>query len=67
MRAANGDRIINILSAATVQGFRHNEACCASKGVAVPFTRALVTDLAADGITVNAVAPGTVQTAMGDA
>ena len=67
MRGAHTGRIINILSTAAAQGFRNNAAYCASKGAALLFTRALATDLAADGITVNAVAPGTIQTTMGDA
>ncbi|HWF51839.1 MAG TPA: SDR family oxidoreductase, partial [Solirubrobacteraceae bacterium] len=38
---------------------------CASKGAALLLTRTLAIELAPDGIVVNGVAPGTIQTEMG--
>jgi len=58
MRARKWGRVVNMASStlgSVVTGFAHYVA---SKGGVVGFTRALATDLAADGITVNANAPG---------
>jgi NAD(P)-dependent dehydrogenase (short-subunit alcohol dehydrogenase family) len=65
MRSAGGGRIVNILSTASAQGFALESAYCASKGAALLLTRTLAIELASDGIVVNGVGPGTIQTEMG--
>jgi NAD(P)-dependent dehydrogenase (short-subunit alcohol dehydrogenase family) len=58
MRSRKWGRIVNMASStfgSVVTGYAHYVA---SKGGIIGFTRALATDLAEDGITVNAIAPG---------
>jgi NAD(P)-dependent dehydrogenase (short-subunit alcohol dehydrogenase family) len=52
--------IVNMASVAALVGIRNRAAYCASKGAVVALTRALAIDHVADGIRVNAVCPGTV-------
>ena len=60
MVARGGGSIVNIASVAGLVGLRNRAAYCASKGAVISLTRALAVDHVADGIRVNAVAPGTV-------
>jgi NAD(P)-dependent dehydrogenase (short-subunit alcohol dehydrogenase family) len=52
--------IVNVASIGALVGLRNRAAYCASKGAVVALTRALALDHVADGIRVNAVCPGTV-------
>jgi NAD(P)-dependent dehydrogenase (short-subunit alcohol dehydrogenase family) len=60
MAARGGGSIVNIASVAGLIGLRNRAAYSASKGAVIALTRALAVDHVADGIRVNAVAPGTV-------
>jgi NAD(P)-dependent dehydrogenase (short-subunit alcohol dehydrogenase family) len=60
MAARGGGSIVNMASVAGLVGLRNRAAYCASKGAVISLTRALAVDHVADGIRVNAVAPGTV-------
>lgn len=52
--------IVNIGSVAGMVGLRNRAAYCASKGAVIAFTRALAIDHVAQGVRVNSVSPGTV-------
>jgi NAD(P)-dependent dehydrogenase (short-subunit alcohol dehydrogenase family) len=52
--------IVNVASVAALVGLRNRAAYSASKGAVLALTRALAVDHVADGIRINAVAPGTV-------
>jgi 2-keto-3-deoxy-L-fuconate dehydrogenase len=60
MVARGGGAIVNIASVAALVGLRNRAAYSASKGAVVSLTRALAVDHVGDGIRVNAVCPGTV-------
>lgn len=63
--AGKGGRIINIASQAAKTGFPHLAAYVSSKHGMVGLTRASAVELGAHGITVNAVCPNHVTTALG--
>ncbi len=60
MVARGGGAIVNIASIAGLVGLKNRAAYCASKGAVIALTRALAIDHVADGVRVNAVCPGTV-------
>ena len=60
MISRGGGSIVNIASVAALVGLKNRAAYCASKGAVVALTRALAVDHVNDGIRVNAVCPGTV-------
>ena len=55
-----GGSIVNVASAGGLVGLRNRAAYCASKGAVIAMTRALAVDHVAEGVRVNAVCPGTV-------
>ncbi len=57
-------RIINIASTAGQRGEAYHSHYAASKGAIISFTKSLATELGPDGILVNCVAPGWVDTDM---
>jgi len=60
MQAAAGGSIVNMASVAGMVGLRNRAAYCSSKGAVIALTRALALDHVADGIRVNCICPGTV-------
>lgn len=64
MLARGHGRIINIASIAGLKGMAYVTAYCAAKHAVVGLTRALAQEVAARGVTVNAVCPGYVETDM---
>ncbi|MGJ7510823.1 SDR family NAD(P)-dependent oxidoreductase [Variovorax sp. GT1P44] len=66
LKAAGGGKIINIGSMMSIFGAPYSPAYGASKGGIVQLTRSMATSWAADGIQVNAVLPGWIQTELTD-
>ncbi|MEO8841301.1 MAG: SDR family NAD(P)-dependent oxidoreductase [Kofleriaceae bacterium] len=66
MIQAGWGRVINIASNAGVSGYAYTAAYCAAKHAMVGFTRALAIDLARTNVTINAICPGWVETALAD-
>jgi 3-oxoacyl-[acyl-carrier protein] reductase len=64
MRARRSGRIVNIASISGRQGTAGLTAYCAAKHGVVGLTRALAEEVRGDGIRVNAVCPGSVDTEM---
>jgi len=60
MAARGAGSIVNVASVAALVGLKRRAAYCASKGAVVSLTRALAVDHVGDGVRVNAVCPGTV-------
>jgi 2-keto-3-deoxy-L-fuconate dehydrogenase len=56
--------IITLASQLAIAGGRGNSAYIAAKGAIVSLTRTMAVDFAADGIRVNAIAPGAIDTPM---
>jgi NAD(P)-dependent dehydrogenase (short-subunit alcohol dehydrogenase family) len=63
LRATKG-RIVNLASIMSVAAGPNISAYAASKGAVMQITKALAHDLAPDGIRVNALAPGVIETPM---
>jgi len=66
MLAAGWGRVINVASIAGLSGAAYISAYAASKHAVIGFTRSLAAEVAAEGVTVNAVCPGYVDTPMTD-
>ena len=63
---AGDGAIVNIASTAGVRGGRLRAAYCASKGGLVLLTRSLAIDHGPDGVRVNCLCPGLIDTEMAD-
>jgi NAD(P)-dependent dehydrogenase (short-subunit alcohol dehydrogenase family) len=64
MRRSGGGAIVNVASAQATASQQNVVAYTASKGAIVAMTRAMAVDHAGDGIRVNSVSPGSVDTPM---
>jgi NAD(P)-dependent dehydrogenase (short-subunit alcohol dehydrogenase family) len=62
MVAAGTGSVVNIGSVAATVGFATDAAYCASKGAVHALTRQMALDYAKDGVRVNCVAPGFIET-----
>ncbi len=62
MREAGWGRIVNVSSQIGVRGTDHGADYAAAKAGLLGLTKAVALEVARDGITVNAVAPGTIET-----
>ncbi|MBO8164604.1 MAG: glucose 1-dehydrogenase [Brevibacillus sp.] len=62
MRLRGGGAIVNIASTRALMSEPHSEAYAASKGGIVALTHALAVSLGPDGIRVNAISPGWIET-----
>jgi NAD(P)-dependent dehydrogenase (short-subunit alcohol dehydrogenase family) len=60
MVARKKGEIVNVASAGALVGLKNRVAYCASKAAVVGLTRCIAADHALDGIRINAIAPGTV-------
>ncbi len=62
LRSSDSAAIVNVSSLTATSGIRMRAAYTATKGAVDSMTRAMAADLVSEGITVNAVNPGTVDT-----
>ncbi len=62
MLARGQGRIVNVASTAALKGYAYVAAYCAAKHGVLGLTRALALEVAARGVTVNAVCPGYTET-----
>lgn len=63
LRRAGGGVIVNTASAASLIGLPNASAYCASKGAVLQLTRAVAAEVSKEGIRVNAICPGLIDTA----
>jgi 3-hydroxybutyrate dehydrogenase len=66
MIAAGWGRVVNVASVAGRAGAAYISAYAASKHAVIGFTRSVAAEVAARGVTVNAICPGYVETPMTD-
>jgi NAD(P)-dependent dehydrogenase (short-subunit alcohol dehydrogenase family) len=66
MIGARAGCVVNVASTAGIRGGRERAAYCASKGGLVQLTRSLAIDHGPDGVRVNCVCPGLIDTSMAD-
>jgi 2-keto-3-deoxy-L-fuconate dehydrogenase len=64
MQRQNSGSIITLASQLAIAGGKGNSAYIAAKGAIVSLTRTMAVDFATDGIRVNAIAPGAIDTPM---
>ena len=67
LRSGGGGSIINLASTISVVGIPNRAAYVAAKGAVAALTRAMAIDHAKDGIRVNSIAPGVINSAYYDA
>jgi 2-keto-3-deoxy-L-fuconate dehydrogenase len=64
MQRQSGGSIITLASQLAIAGGKGNSAYIAAKGAIISLTRTMALDFATDGIRVNAIAPGAIDTPM---
>jgi 2-keto-3-deoxy-L-fuconate dehydrogenase len=64
MQRQRSGSIITLASQLAIAGGRNNSAYIAAKGAIISLTRTMALDFATDGIRVNAIAPGAIETPM---
>ena len=62
-RQGNGS-IVTVASQLAIAGGKNNSAYIAAKGAIISLTRTMAVDFATDGIRINAIAPGAIETPM---